>query len=421
MRAVLITTLDFPVGRDDVVDATFDRPDAVAAAELCVWCPGAMLGRLAAASESIDGRRVPGPTASQRLLADVRRLRDAFGDLIARGGSLVVLASAGEATGGVHTLQEVVDFDPLEAVPGAPVRGRPLGARGGGAARPPAWERGQPFGAFFDAHGHRLAATCALDAPPGRTIARTADGAPIACFAYRHPGRLLVLPGPALGLDAASRGALLDGVAALVRRLDPSRRAAALPAWAGALSLPGETALRARVAALAQAAIDARRAHEAARVELARLDDARLLAAGDADAATTTLASLVVALGGVPHPEVDLPRALAFELDGRAALLAIAAVDDVDADALAERVRASVRDASRELGQRVAPILVDATQNARAPDAREPIAAVVARAAAGAGAAAAGSDALLRAWVARDAAALGALIDAAAARRHGWL
>ena len=54
---------------------------------------------------------------------------------------------------------------------------------------------------------------------------------------------------------------------------------------------------------------------------------------------------LVVALGGVPHPEVDLPRALAFELDGRAALLAIAAVDDVDADALAERVRASVRDA----------------------------------------------------------------------------
>ncbi|HMS78559.1 MAG TPA: hypothetical protein PKC20_03295, partial [Burkholderiaceae bacterium] len=122
---MLITTLDFPVGRDDVVDATFDRPDAVAAAELCVWCPGAMLGRLAAASESIDGRRVPGPTASQRLLADVRRLRDAFGDLIARGGSLVVLASAGEATGGVHTLQEVVDFDPLEAVPGAPVRGRP--------------------------------------------------------------------------------------------------------------------------------------------------------------------------------------------------------------------------------------------------------------------------------------------------------
>lgn len=408
---MLITTLDFPVARPDVIDSAFDRPETVAGAELCVWNTAGMLARFRHSGETDDGRRVPGPVASQQLVADTRALRDAFDALLSRGGTLAVLNDS--AAGGVHTLQEIVDFDPLEAIPGIRMRGLPLGADRG----PSAWERGQPFGDFFAGHATRLAPNRRLAEPAGRTIGRVA-GAPVACFAYRHPGRLLVLPGPAAGLDATSRGELLDGLRTLARRLDPSRRAAALPGWIGALSLPGEPALRTRIATLAQTALDAQRALDAARAELARLDDARLLAAGDADSALATLASVVVALGGVPHPEVDMPGALAFEVDGRAAVLAIAAPQDTDAVTLAARVREAAAAARAELGQPASAILVDASQNDRPPASRQPVTPLVERAAALAGAAAIGSIALLNAWASRDAAVLDGLLGPGADRRR---
>jgi hypothetical protein len=243
-------------------------------------------------------------------------------------------------------------------------------------------------------------------------IARDAQGGALACFAYRHPGRLLLLPAPAPSLDVAGRRALVDGIAELARRLDPSSIAVALPGWATRLELPGEAALRARITGLAQAALDAERALRSARSELARIDSARRLAVGDVDTVLAVLPVILASLGAVPHVELLERHALPFELGARVVVLVVEHAAEAPPDDVLGRAREAAARAGAELGAPVVPIVLDVTENLRPPESRQGPRPALRAAARVAGVAVTTGESLLRAWASRDSGALEALIDA---------
>ena len=77
-----------------------------------IWHSAALAACFAPALERSEPR-VLSPAASDALLGGARRRREAFARVLAGGGLLVVLLSE-RACFGVHTLQEVVAFDPYE-------------------------------------------------------------------------------------------------------------------------------------------------------------------------------------------------------------------------------------------------------------------------------------------------------------------
>ena len=317
-------------------------PGELDTADLVVWHSAAVAACFAPALERSEPR-VLTPAASDALLGGARRRREAFARVLSGGGLLVVLLSE-RACFGVHTLQEVVAFDPLEAIPGCAAR---VDASAGG--EPLHVVAGEPFAGFLAEVGAHLRPTATLTGVAGTVIARDpASRRPVAAHWRAGGGQVLVLPEPATGGSPTVGQALFDAIARLARRLrDPE--AAALPDWAHAPLWPQEARLHARRE-------QARRRHAALLAQTDRLSrdlggflPYKAVLGAEPERALAAVARLLGALGYVTDSR---------DADGVPLVVVETSTKDVVLAALAER------DAGRT-GERVEAVIAAVSQYRR--------------------------------------------------------
>jgi hypothetical protein len=348
-----LALLDLPTSLDRALPLSFSRPCSLDPVDVLIWQPAAIDGVYAVEGLHL-GRPVLGVADSQRLVKDSRFWRDALRAFIGRGGTLVMLAP-GRATLGIHTVQDVVGYDLIEALPEHTGLGR--------KARAPAavaCTAGEPFRSFFDAAGARFVACAEFDAANAQAIAHVAGAAAVcALYQYRHPGRLLVLPSLAPGLPTAAVDDIAGSIADVVARLRFEGPILSPQSAKAAFEMPGEAALRRQLADVAarQRALQAE--HDLLAHRLSDLAFLRQLHGGDAAGALEACALVLHALGAYTQQGAPGTHTLMFEIDGRTGVLV--AIDDAQralGDGLAEHVRSRAQAWSAELNSAIVPLAI---------------------------------------------------------------
>lgn len=301
--------LDFPDGRGNARSLSFRRPESLAALDVVVWRPDAI-------ADLYDLPTRPRGTAplewlqAQQLVIDTRAWREEFRTFLARGGSLVVIAPAFE-TLPLHTPQDVVAYDPLEALPeNVRVKREPI------APMAVKCHHGEPFRSLFASISDLLLARSCLSQADSQAIAGCAEQV---CGLYRfvHPGRLMVLPAVVSAPDQVGAQRLIDAIAATVHGL---RRSTAVQGSAARHLLP-PTAQEIRLVYELQTVTAQRQLLEQnefdMRARLGRLREwAALLIEGD-DEHLTVAAAALQSLGGRILNEFDREDSVVIEaLDG---------------------------------------------------------------------------------------------------------
>lgn len=391
-------TLDFAVAHPGARQLDTARPETLLGATMVVWDAGARAG-CGGAQPTLD------LAASEAALRESRHWRAEFAAALAQGAAICTLVPGGAAYG-VHTLQEIVDFDVLEALPG--------GAPSRTNLEPPQRVRcvtGEPFGTFFAATGDVLHAEAALEAAPGRVICVAADdGRAAGAYDYRHPGHLLLLPAVRRDATPADRLRLFHALDGLVRRLRRSGRLGPLASWAASWSLPGEAALHDAAAASAARQREAAAAFERSRDALDMLALMKQLVAGDAAGAGRAAAHALHTLGAYSQPGMDDGDSVAFEHRGVFGVATLALGDD---PAVVARALCNAAAFGASAGAPARAALLYCGENSLPIDARRGPPAALARAADDAAVTIVPAYALLQAWLDRDASILDRLIGAA--------
>ncbi len=213
---MLLGLLDFPDEHGSARSLSFRRPQSLSALDVVIWRPDAIADLYDPSARPVG--QVPlGWLQAQQLVIDTRAWREEFRTFLARGGSLVVIAPSFE-TLPLHTAQDIVAYDPLEALPeNVRVKRAPI------APMAVVCHQGEPFRSLFASISDLLLARSRLSQADSQPIAGSAGQA---CGLYRfvHPGRLLVLPAVVSGPDHAGARRLIDAIAATVQGL---RRSAA--------------------------------------------------------------------------------------------------------------------------------------------------------------------------------------------------
>ncbi|VTU27573.1 hypothetical protein H4CHR_02026 [Variovorax sp. PBS-H4] len=323
--------LDLPLPSSFATDFSFAAPLPLDGIDLLIWNSAAIAD--AYPRESIrDGVALLSVIASQQLVRDTRAWRRELREFMARGGTLVVL-SPGAARLSLHTVQDVVGYDLLEALPDAsaaswtPCEPTPVHC-----------PFGEPFKSFFEQLGDRFIAGATLGAANDAQPIATAGASSLACgiYRYRHPGRLLMLPSLAANASQEAARDVVEATIALVARLRLEGRGATRYRWDEPLQMPGEPALRSRLVALAAQ----RRALEEEEAQLAsRLDSLMFLAllqCGDATGVIDAAALVLHAMGGYTQKGLRDMNMLMWEQHGRTRVLV--AVDDAQVEADAHSV-----------------------------------------------------------------------------------
>lgn len=167
---------------------SFMQPMALAHTDILVWSPGGLLPDLRAQFES-HAPAVLSPAASEALLAASRHWRLQFRQLLASGGTLVVLLDP-PLTVGIHTLQEVMDYQWNE-----PLFPLDIAKEAYRTALPGLTHVGEPFRSLFEQSGFLFKPSAKLTRAPGTPILSDETGATLAAYLSRPPGRVLWLPG----------------------------------------------------------------------------------------------------------------------------------------------------------------------------------------------------------------------------------
>lgn len=210
-----IALIDFPNGPTDLARSlSFAQPAPLDDFDLVIWRP-AGIAEVYSTETVFEGKPVLEVHDSQRVFSHTRFWRTEFEEFLSRGGTLVMLAP-GFTTMGLHTVQDIVPFDVIEALPGY----RDLRHE----ARNPATvqcEAGEPFRQFFEEFGAQFVACATLAPTTAQAIASVAGSNDVcAVYEYRHPGRILVLPElrkTGSHADAAAVVDALDGLSARLR------------------------------------------------------------------------------------------------------------------------------------------------------------------------------------------------------------
>ncbi|OUL98414.1 hypothetical protein [Variovorax sp. JS1663] len=346
-----IALLDFPAGLAAATPLSFARPASLDFADLLIWRPAA-IAEVYATEGRHEGRPVLQVLDSQRAFRDTRFWREEFLQFLGRGGTLALFAPA-YARLGLHTVQDIVGYDILEALPDHADLGHD-------ECEPAAvqCEAGQPFRDFFAAFGAHFRAASEFrprHAQPIATLAGT--GRACALYQYRHPGRILVLPALREGTPASVIADLVTAVQDMSARLRFDARASSTYAWREPLVLPREAALQQELAQLA-AQRRALQAREAALIrELAGIALLGQLQRGDAVGVIEAALQVFHALGAYVQQGVGTARTLMVERDGRTCV--VVTVDDAEAaldEGLAAHVQAQAAPWAAELRREVAPV-----------------------------------------------------------------
>ncbi len=187
-----IAAIDLPLAasRSTRLDhLAFMRPHALDEFDTVIWSPA---GAFAEFEKRLERRSpdVLSAHASEELLAVSRHWRQQFRQLLQRGGTMALTLPA-PRTFGIHTLQEVIDYAPLEPLT-ALLSSQVAVAR----AEPgtPQCRAGDPFRTFFEHVGGALQPQAILTDFPGIAILQDDAGLPLAAYVSLPPGRVLLLP-----------------------------------------------------------------------------------------------------------------------------------------------------------------------------------------------------------------------------------
>jgi hypothetical protein len=348
-----LALLDLPTSLEHALHLHFSQPCSLDPVDVLVWQPASIDGVYAVEGLHL-GRPVLGVADSQRLVKDSRFWRDELRAFTGRGGTLVMLAPC-RATLGIHTVQDVVGYDLIEALPEhASLRRRP---------RPPAaieCTAGEPFRSFFDAAGTRFVACAEFEPSSAQAIAQAAGGSGIcALYQYRHPGRLLVLPALAPSLPPDAVDALVRSIADIAARLRFEGPGLSSHASPNSFEMPGESGLRRRLADVAARQRVLQAEHDVLARQLSDMAFLRQLHGDDAAGALDACALVLHALGARTQQGAPGTHTLMFEIDGRTGVLV--AIDDAQralGHDLADHVRSRARAWSAELNSAVVPMAI---------------------------------------------------------------
>ena len=358
-----VAFLDFPHIDDRAIQMSFAQPQSLDAVDLLVWRPAAWL-EVYAVERWHEGRPILSVVDSQRAFRDSRLWREAFLALLERGGTLVVLAP-GFTTLGLHTVQDVVPHDPMEALPGHPdLRASPC------APAAVVCNAGQPFAGFFEAFGTHFVAESQFRPQRAQAIAHIAGTAQVCgTYQHHHPGRTLVLPALRAGTPTEVRQQLIAALVDMAGRLRFDGHVGSTYAWKQALELPEEAAALRELAQVASQRRALQDKEAALAKRLADLAFMRQLQSGDATGVIDAARQVLHALGAYTQHGISHADTLMFQLEETTGVLV--AIDDAELapgiDLPAElQARAAVWAA--ELNTEVAPIALYIGGNRRGVD-----------------------------------------------------
>ena len=167
----------------------FMQPQALDEFDTVIWNPAGTFPEF----ESRLERRSPdvlSARASEEVFAVSRHWRQQFRRFLQRGGTMVLILPP-PRTFGIHTLQEVIDYAPLEPLTALlPSRASIAHAEPG----TPHCRAGDPFLTFFEHVGDALQPQAILTDFPGIAILQDDAGLPLAAYVSLPPGRVLLLP-----------------------------------------------------------------------------------------------------------------------------------------------------------------------------------------------------------------------------------
>lgn len=320
-----IALLDVPPVLPGAMALSFARPASLDAADLLIWRPAA-IAEIYVTEGVHEGRPVLGVRDSQDAFRHTRFWRAEFQQFLGRGGTLVLFAPP-FARLGLHTVQDIVDYDALEALPDHLALGHTECAPSSVDC-----QAGRPFAEFFAMFGPHFQARAEFRPRQAQAVA-TLEGSERVCalYQYRHPGRILVLPSLTATAEASVPGLLAQIVRALQdmsARLRFDARVGTTYAWRVPAPWPRELALQQELSDLA-ARRRALQQREATLIrELADLAFLGQLQRGDATGAMEAAAQVFHALGADVQHGKGRGHSLLVERDG--ASFALVAVDDAE-------------------------------------------------------------------------------------------
>ncbi|WP_423460564.1 hypothetical protein [Ottowia sp. VDI28] len=346
-----IALIDFPYMPVQAASAlSFAEPASLDDFDLVVWRPAA-IAEVYSTDIVFEGKPVLEVRDSQRMFSHTRYWRAEFEEFLGRGGTLVMLAP-GFTTMGLHTVQDIVPFDVIEALPGY----RDLRHEACEASTVQC-EAGEPFRQFFDAFGTQLVARATFAPSDAQAIASVGEGKGIcAVYEYRHPGRILVIPEireTASPADIAAVVGALDDLSARLR-LD-ARVSGAV--GARPVVTEREQALRQQLAETSRQRRTLQAQEAALLKEIADIAFFGQLEQGDRIGVLNAALQVLHALGAYVQYGVGSPDTLMFEHMGHACVLVLLG----DAEAASEgHLRRALHEKSlpwaNELNREVIPV-----------------------------------------------------------------
>ncbi|MET4576649.1 hypothetical protein [Ottowia thiooxydans] len=353
-----IALIDFPnTPLQGVSPLSFADPASLNEFDLVVWRPAA-IASVYSRDDSFEGTPVLDVRDSQRVFTHIRYWRTEFEEFLARGGTLVMLAP-GFTRMGLHTVQDVVPFDVIEALPGY----RNLHHE---ACKPSALrcDAGEPFRRFFDTFGEHFVASATFTSGEAQAIASVSDGDGIcAVYEYHHPGRVLVIPELRETISPSTLAKMVDALDDLSARL---RLDARVSGYVGARPVvtERERALRQELAETSQK----RRALQATEAALLKeLSDIAFfgqLEHGDRVGVINAALQVLHALGAYVQHGIGSTGTVMFEHMGHACVLVLLEEADISrGQGLPKILREKSQPWANELNREVVPIAFIAGAN----------------------------------------------------------
>lgn len=359
-----IAVMDFPeVLAERVKTLSFAEPASLDEVDLVIWRPAA-IAEVYSTETIFEGKPVLEVRDSQRVFSHTRHWREEFGEFLGRGGTLVVLAP-GFTIMGLHTVQDIVPYEVIEALPGY----RELHHEARESA-PVHCEFGEPFRQFFDAHGKYFTARASFAPTQAQPIA-TLEGSDDVCavYEYRHPGRVLVIPELKDDVSPAGLMAIIEALDDLSARL---RLDARVSGFVGARPVvtERESALRAQLAEVSKQRRSLQMKESALISELTDIAFFGQLEYGDQVGVIDAAMQVLHALGAYVQFGVGSNDTLMFDVTGK---VCVAVLMD-DADVLTESrieqlLDEKTRPWAKELNREVMPIALYIGGNKRGPKA----------------------------------------------------
>ncbi|WP_028601063.1 hypothetical protein [Ottowia thiooxydans] len=354
-----IGLIDFPNTRlQGVSPLSFAEPASLNEFDLVIWRPAA-IANVYSRDHSFEGTPVLDVRDSQRVFSHIRYWRTEFEEFLGRGGTLVMLAP-GFTKMGLHTVQDVVPFDVIEALPGY----RSLGHQ---ACEPSALrcDAGEPFRQFFDAFSEQFVACATLTPGEAQAIASVSDSDGVcAVYEYHHPGRILVIPELRETASPAALATIVDALDDLSARL---RLDARVSGYVGARPVvtERERALRQQLAQTSQERRELQSREAALLKEISDIAFFGQLEHGDRVGVINAALQVLHALGAYVQHGIGSTGTLVFEHLGHACVLVLLEEADLtSAKEITETLSERAQPWANELNREVAPIAFIAGANA---------------------------------------------------------